>query len=276
MLQVSSLQVSSLQVSSYHNTNKFFNETMNEKNKNIFEPCKKHLTIIACHLYNKQRIQVLKQNIRFLSFSNNDIIIINSSNLLLNNVVKNVVKNELQNKVKQYIEIPNDKWIDFGKWKYVLNNIDYSNYEYITFTNDSFSISQPIYFYFNLLVERNKELYAYTSSSEVKYHFQSYLFTVKKEAICKLKNYLTTKINPICKNINPILLELHLINAFQTYDCFLDIGNLHINNKKNIFFNNDLFYFILFKYNLLPFIKLKRINKPHYKRTSITFSPKLL
>lgn len=257
-----------LQVSSYYNTNKFLNEILIEKTKNIFEPCKKHLTIIACHLYNKQRIQVLKQNLRFLSFSNNDIIIINSSNLILNNFVKN----ELQNKVKQYIEIPNDKWIDFGKWKYVLNNIDYSDYEYITFTNDSFSISKPIYFYFNLAFEKKKELYAYTSSSEVKYHFQSYLFTVKKDAINKFKKYLTNKITPLSKNINPIHLELHLITEFQTYDCFLDIGK--INNKKNIFFNNDFLYFILFKYNLLPFIKLKRINKQYYNKTSMIFSPK--
>jgi len=272
MLQVSSLQVSSLQVSSYYNVNNFLNERIMKKKNVLFEPCKKHLTIIACHLYNKQRIQVLKQNLRFLSFSNNDIIIINSTNLILNNAVKN----ELQHKVKQYIEIPNDKWIDFGKWKYVLNNIDYSTYEYITFTNDSFSISQPIYFYFNLAFEKNKELYAYTSSSEVKYHFQSYLFTVKKDAINKFKNYLTTKITPISKNISPIHLEVNLINAFQSYDCFLDIGKLHINNKRNIFFNNDFLYFILFKYGLLPFIKLKRVNRIHYmpSNTSMIFSPK--
>jgi len=180
------------------------------------------------------------------------------------------VCHDLQNKVKQYIEIPNNSLIDFGKWNYTLNNIDYSSYEFITFTNDSFLISQPIYFYFNLAVAKDKELFSYTSSSEIKYHFQSYLFTIKNDAIYKFKEYLTR----VPKNINPIHLELYLIDEFQSHDCFLDIGDININSKTNIFFNNNFLYFILFKSNLLPFIKLKRLNKKYYNKTSMIFSPK--
>ena len=255
-----------------YNTNKFLKERIMERKRVVSEPYKKHLTIIACHLNTNQRIKILKQNLYFLSFSNNDIIIINSSNLLTNTDIKN----ELQNRVKTYIEIQNNKWIDFGKWGYILNNVDYSQYEFITFTNDSFSILRPIDFYFKLAVSANKELYGYTSSSEVKYHIQSYLFTLKKSAIDKFKEYL----HPLQEkmfffnNITPIHLELNLINIFTSTGCFLNLGQLPINYNKNVFFNNDSLYSILWKYNLLPFIKIKRINKQYYSNISMTFSPR--
>ena len=251
--------------------NKFLKNKIIEKKHFTFEPSKKHLTIIACHLNNYDRVRILKKNIRFLDFPNNDIIIVNSSNLECN---KEFIS-ELQNKVKQYIEIPNDKWLDFGKWKYVLNNIDYSEYEFITFTNDSFSILNPILFYFNLVVAKNKDLYGYSSSSEVKYHFQSYLFSVKTSAIYKFKQYLAQLHNH--NNVNAVHLEINLIDVFQSRDCFLDIGKLYINDKKNVFFNNNFLYFTLFNCNLLPFIKIKRLTgiPNRYNKISMILSPKV-
>lgn len=260
----------------YFDKNKFVKEKLHEKNNCIINKnnCnKKHLTVIACHLHNKQRVQNLYKNLKFLCFPENDIIIVNSSGLSFNNDVKQ----ELADKIKQYIEIPNNNWIDFGKWKYVLENIDYSNYDFITFTNDSFSIFHPVQFYFNLASNQNKEIYAYTSSSEVKYHFQSYLFTIQKEAINKFKHYLQTKIIKYSIRINAIHLELHLIDVFQSRDCFLDIGKI---NKQNIFFTNNDLYLQLFACKLLPFIKLKRLQIVSrekvscliYNKTSTTFS----
>ena len=224
--------------------NKFIEKKIIEKTVFTVQSSKRHLTIIACHLNNHQRIQNIKQNIQSLSFLNNDIIIINSSNLLYNENVKNEI--ELLHNIKKYIEIPNDKWNDFGKWKYALNNIDYSNYDFITFTNDSFLILKPLLFYYNLAVSKNKEIYGYTSSSEVKYHLQSYLFTIKQDSIYKFKEYLTKKTTQASAKINAIHLELYLLDHFQSYDCFLDIGTFYTNKSKNIFFNNNL-YNILYK-----------------------------
>ena len=251
------------------NINDFIINKINEKKQYMYIPTKKHLTIIACHLNSMERINILKQNIHFLSFCNNDIIIINSSQLPFNEFVQT----EFQDKIKEYFEIPNDKWLDFGKWKYILNNFDYSVYDFITFTNDSFYIHQPICFFYNLATLKNKELYGYTSSSEIKYHYQSYLFTLKKDAVFKLKDFLDYEMTP---KITVIYLEINLIHLFSTKDCFLDVGNISINHKKNIFFNNSFLYNILLKHHLLPFTKLKKqkLSVYNYNNTSITFSPR--
>ena len=235
----------------YNNLSEFLINKINEKKHNTFTPETKHLTIIACHLSNVQKINTLKQNIHFLSFCNNDIIIINSEKLPFNEIVKN----DIQDKIKEYYEIPNNHWFDFGKWSYVLNNIDYSNYDFVTFTNDSFSIHQPICYFYNLATSKNNELYGYTSSSEINYHYQSYLFTLQKEAILKFKEFLNNKMK---LKATVVYLEINLIHLFSTKDCFLDLGKNPTNLKKNIFFNNIFLYKILFQHHLLPFIKLKK------------------
>ena len=240
----------------HYNINDFLTSKINEKKINMSIPTTKNLTIIACHLTNIQRINTLKKNIYYLSFCNNDIIIINSSQLPFNESIKSEFQNKI--KIKEYFEIPNDKWLDFGKWNYILNTVDYSNYDFITFTNDSFSIHHPMGFFYNLVNSKNKELYGYTSSSEIKYHYQSYLFTLKKDAVFKFKDFLNNKKIP---TMTAIYLEITLIDLFSSKDCFLDLGKHYLNLKKNIFFNNLFLYNILFKHHLLPFIKLKKKTK---------------
>ena len=51
------------------------------------------------------------------------------------------------------------KSLDFGKWNYLLNKIDYNNYEHIVFINDSFIIKGSINHFFNLIYKNNVELY---------------------------------------------------------------------------------------------------------------------
>jgi len=292
-----------------NNINNFLNKRKEEKNKYTFIPPIKHLTIIACHINNMQKLITLQQNIYFLSFCNNDIIVINSSNLLFNETLKSEIlnqdknedknenekekerENKKKNRIIQYLEITNNKWMDFGKWKHVIENIDYSNYDFVTFTNDSFSIHKPICFFYNLATEKNVELFGYTSSSEIKYHYQSYLFTLKKDAVLEFNKYLNKYIDneiKIKNKITPIHLEINLIDVFLNKDCFLDIGNILINRKKNVFFDNPFLYNTLFTYNLLPFIKLKlklklnlknkfkpKLDTTFYNNTSMTFSPNI-
>lgn len=232
---------------------KYIQSKKTEKEKYFYLPTNRFLTVMACHVSNDPRLQVIKNNIKYLKFDNNDIVIIMTADLPLNNKLKEICD---ENKIK-YFEMVNNKWFDFGKWLHVLKNIDYSIYEFIHFTNDSFSIHSQIDHFFNLAKEKNVEMYAYTSSSEMKYHYQSYLFIVKINAISKFIDYVKDKTESK-KSFDLVNIELNLSNAFESKDCFLDLGKNGYNINKNIFFTNNELYYPLFNSSLLPFIKIKR------------------
>jgi hypothetical protein len=147
----------------------------------------------------------------------NDIIIINSCHLPFNTEVKDKINtiNEKNRTSYKYIEINNNKWIDSGKWFHVLTemNLQLDLYDFITFTNDSFEIYNPIYYFFNLASYHNADLFAYTSSSEIRYHYQTYLFIVKSSGIPMfidfIKNFMEQN-----SNANGYDIEISIINLF--------------------------------------------------------------
>ena len=232
---------------------------VNIKYRNVYNPSlnnHKYLTIIACHCNSDLKYNNLLNTIHFLSFDCNDIVIINSKGLPYNNNIAIFCSD----KNIQYIEIENDETYDFGKWIYTLKNIDYSSYDYIIFTNDSFIIHKPVHFFYNLTSKINVELYAFNDSTQNCYHYQSYLFSLRKNIIQKFINiFESKKVNIKSQQdvINEI--ELKMTSFFDSYDCFLKIGNEFYHKNLNIFFTSDYFYNILFQNRLLPFTKIKRI-----------------
>ena len=159
----------------------------------------------------------------------------------------------------KYYETENNNSLDFGKWHWLLSQSDYSIYDYVVLTNDSFVIHSSINHYLNLISKYDVELYGYNDSSEKCYHFQSYLFALKNTAIPlflenianlpEIKTHLDLVTNA----------ELMLTKWFPNNKCFLNIANIPSNNERNIFFHNDDLYTILKNNNLLPFSKLKRL-----------------
>jgi hypothetical protein len=241
--------------------NTFISSKIKEK-KNFFKQNnqqKKILIIIACHTCSLLKYNSLVNLLQYIhQFSsihpsvNVTIYIVNSEGLYLSKkVLNNIVKNNYQ-----YMEIPNNPMIDSGKWNHVLNKVDINEYDFTVLTNDSFITNSSINHFFNIMMYKNVELYAYTSSSEKKYHYQSYLFGLNKTGVIKFKDLYTKN-----QEKDGYYMELELYEHFLTKDCFLDVGNLNINYKKNIFYHNKHLYNFLFQSNLLPFIKLKKINK---------------
>jgi hypothetical protein len=237
----------------------FINYKISQKNCNSYNPQtsgKRFCVLIACHTDNEKRKKTILNNINYFCVYNNiDVVIINSTNVIN-------LENELNGKYIKYFEVDNDtRYVDFGKWNYALENMDYSNYDYIIFTNDSYLIHNTIHFFFNIIVNKDCELFAYTSSSEIKYHYQSYLFAIKSCAIQKFKDMFYSKKTYLFNKEDVIkLCELELFNYFNTKDCFLNLAIVPYNENKNIFFTNDLLYNVLRTTKLLPFIKLLRIN----------------
>jgi hypothetical protein len=235
---------------------------------------KKILTIFACHTKTLLKYNAVINNIPYLIFPNNDIIIINSSNEKYSDKLKTYIstKSDSNNKIIKYIEIPNDKYIDIGKYIHVLNVIetdDYmkKDYDFVVLINDSIIIKKSITHFYNMIIKMNKELYAYNDSSEIKYHYQSYLYAIKYNAIHKLLDYFKShkfEINGYKDVIDIIELELTGIYA-NDCDCFLKIAKLPCNINKNIYFHNDALYNLLFNNGILPFIKIRVIDKKKIK-----------
>lgn len=216
------------------------------------------LTIIACNSDSKLRLETVVNNLLYLNYLNNDIIVVNTSGTTYGDeLIKQVTKFPY---VKKTFEIPNDNSFGFEKWIYGLNNYDYNKYHYVVFTNDSFVINTRINCFFNKMIDKKVELFGYNDSTEIRYHYQSYLFGIMCDSIHKFINYIE-KNKSLVNNYQTAVLnyELVMIDYFSTKDCFLHIGHIPMNKSMNIFFTNDILYNILLKTNLLPFIKLKRL-----------------
>jgi len=242
--------------------NNFIKKKLIQKNKNNYNPNnnnKKYLIIIACHVISHVKFNTILNNIKYFDFECMDKILINS---LDTNYKEKILSICEKYKNTNYYEIENSKYYDFGKWIYVLQNlVDINNYDYVIFTNDSFTIHNSINHFFNLTYKYNVELFGYNDSTQNNYHYQSYIFSIKKEAIDIFINKIN---NPslIIRNQNDVIenFELLMTNWFKTTKCFLQIGNFNFNKNHNIFFTNDFFYLPLKTSNLLPFTKIKRNN----------------
>lgn len=241
--------------------NQYINNRIAFKKMNNYKPNlhtqKKVLTIMACHTNNDIKYKTTLNNLKFLMFHNNDIVVINSSNESHSNMLREKLT---QIPIHSYIEIPNNNCLDIGKWCHVLNKINYLQYDFVVFTNDSFIIQSPINHFFNCMMKTNVELYGYNDSTQINYHYQSYLFGVKSNVVIKLIT-LFLKRRPFLSTYETVVenIELKLVTIFGSKDCFLRIGSLPSNKKHNIFFNNDTLYKKLLKTQLLPFIKIKRL-----------------
>ena len=217
---------------------------------------KKILLIFASHIDSEMKLNTTISNLQYFKFENIKPVLVNSTNLPYNSKIKEYCNT---NNIIYY-EIPNTIFSDFGKYVYPLNNIAYNEYDFIIFANDSYIIHSSIQHFINLLVETNNDLYAYTNSSEVRLHYQSYLFGLRSNCIPKFVDYFKSKKHLIHSYWDIVVnYELPLINLFGKRDCFLKIAGLPLNNGKNIFFHNDNLYSHLKKEKLLPFTKIKKI-----------------
>jgi hypothetical protein len=238
---------------------KFIVYKYKEKLYNSYNPVynnKKLLLLVATHTDNELRLKTILQTMNYFDTNAMDIMVANSKSLKYNEKLSEYYKS----KNIDYHEIENVQTYDFGKWIYLLSKVDYLSYDYVFFINDSFIIEQPVTHFINLAVKSNAELYGYNDSTQVNYHYQSYFFSVRSNAINKFIYMYNSKKNLI-KSQGDLInnYELRMTKYFPNHNCYLKIGNLYLHKGLNIFFNSDFLYGILKKNGILPFVKLKRI-----------------
>jgi hypothetical protein len=217
---------------------------------------KKYLVIIACHVSTKIKLETIRKNLRYFAFNCVDVALVVSSNQPFNAEIKNICSKYTNVK---YYETENRGSLDFGKWHWFLSQTDYNIYNYIVLTNDSFIIHSSLNHYLNLVSKYDVDLYGYNDSTGISYHYQSYLFTLKKTAVAKFLTNVGNNL-PLMKTHQDVINngEIMLTKWFPSQKCFLKIGNIPSNHGRNIFFHNDGLYIPLKEAKLLPFSKLKR------------------
>jgi hypothetical protein len=163
-----------------------------------------------------------------------------------------------QNIVYKFIfnnKYPNSKFEDFnnGKILYALSNlecVDFKNEFYLTFINDNYIYADSLINYFNYVLNHNLEFYSITDSSEERYHFQLYLFSIKSTSIEKFRNYIQI--------FNPNI-HIDIIKIFETKMSYLKIAYIDINYENNIFYNNNILYETFVTKNILPIININKL-----------------
>ena len=154
----------------------------------------------------------------------------------------------------------NDKFIAHGKWLHILNKINYSNYENIILTNDSFIITRSL-LDLKHIVEPTTELIAVVDSYQTKHHYPDFFRIYNNIGINKLIKYYEM-------NRNNITNFLSIINVYEieSSHIFESVKILYKNNEtvsNNIHFDNTYLEDYLYNKNY-PFVKIKKIISNFY------------
>jgi len=124
-----------------------------------------------------------------------------------------------------YYEIENNSLLDFGKYYYaakeILPTINVNNNECITFINDSIILKNRLKKYFKMINDKlysNIEMFGMLDSYEYKYHYQSYLFSIRYNSVYKFINFIENYINKygtLNNSKNHIIQNLELNLKYQ-------------------------------------------------------------
>ena len=150
----------------------------------------KILAIIANHTNSKIKYNISLNNISFIKNFVTNIVIIDSENELFASCLKEDLKDT--NIISNHYFVKNDHYFDFGKWNFAIEKINKKKYDYILFLNDSIILTKEIekyFIYIETVMATELNLYAYNDSTQITYHYQSYLFLIKNTILDKFYDF---------------------------------------------------------------------------------------
>ncbi len=156
------------------------------------------------------------------------------------------------NLIKNYYLIDNNHLYDYGKWIYGLHNINYNDFDYVLFINDSILLTPNIskYFeYINNYMLDNINLFAYNDTNEIKHHYPNYLFLLKTTIISKFIDFIDNK-KSLINDLKTLMtnLDLCIKDIDENHECFIKIDG-----------NEELMQKYLLVKNIFGIIKLKKL-----------------
>ena len=219
-----------------NNTNSEENVQINLHNYNILKNNFEKIIIIDI-----DNIFSLKLQSTIISEKNNIVIYITD-----NSNIKNNLSDLNLNSIIYLFNI-------FNNNENYINNILKCNY--LTFISDSYIYCNNLSDYFDYINDHNLDFYTYTDSSEKKYHYQLYFFSVSYNSFDIFKEYIIV-------NENNKDIEFDIYKIFKNKMPFLKIAYVNDNISNNIFYNYKL-YKILLNNKLLPIINITYLY--HYR-----------
>jgi hypothetical protein len=119
---------------------------------------------------------------------------------------------------------------------------------YLTFISDNYIYCDNLEDYFEYINEHDLDFYSYTDSSQKKYHYQLYFFSISYKSLNSFKSF-------IINNKDNDDIEFNLPKIFDNKMPFLKIAYLDDNISNNIFYNYKLYKNLVIT-KLLPIINI--------------------
>ena len=203
---------------------------------------------------NQKYFDINYHNIQTLSNNFNEIYICDETNKYSEQLQKKT-KN-----IRNLIKFENvDQFNNFQKMDILFKTIKDENINSITIILDDYIYLNNLNSYFEFVNKCSYDLISFTDSTELFYHLQINLFTIKKEQINTVKKIIN---DYSIKNKNDyamMYLEFlkELVNQIKNKTAFCKTAYIESVEKKNIYLSNTEYYYYLLSREILPIIKVK-------------------
>jgi hypothetical protein len=198
----------------------------------------------------------------------------------------------------ELVEMENDGWLDFGKWKRFLDSRVFkkNKYDRVVLMNDSIILTDTLTPFFQFLMDPQiceTELVGYCNSHQLRPHYPSFLFSLSVKAIPTFLDFVSSVQQThhhkpgMVTVIHELETKMVTHGKFASTTCFVDLVALialtsHTtttsrrggSHQESILFSEDRrlkkLYLGLLQSGAIPFVKIKKL----YLRKSCTTQKK--
>lgn len=190
----------------------------------------------------------------------------------------------------QLVEMENDGWLDFGKWKRFLDSrlFKKNKYDRVVLMNDSIILTGPLTPFFQFMMDPqilDIELVGYCNSQQLRPHYPSFLFSLSIKAVPTFLDFISSvqKTHHHKPGMVTVIHELETKmvthGKFASTTCFVDLVSMvpsvtssmttgsttrsTTSNQESILFSEDRtlkkLYLGLLQSGAVPFVKIKKL-----------------
>ena len=165
----------------------------------------------------------------------------------------------------------------FNKINIILKDFNFKNDYHITLITDEYIYLNDLEHYFNFVNKSKYDIISYTDSTEIYYHIQFNIFTIKHNLFNLFYDLLKKYIQLSNENtkFNHLFIDFlkELVMLSNKKGIFCKVAYLDSIFKKNIYLSNSNHYHYLINNNILPIISVKYLDNfnQNYDKQNFVF-----